>query len=337
MSVASRARNLARYAICRVAALAGPHRWPSRHPRLWVLMYHRILPADDPRAVTEEPGMMVTSATFRNHLHWLKPHFELVSLGDWVGRRQRGETLPLRACAVTFDDGWRDNFEFALPILRETGTPATIFAVSHRIGTEEVFWPNRVARVLRTPGALGDCSSAAWLRKLMPVTTDGVLTSDEISMVIAACKALTDRELSERLDRVEKELGLGPWPERSLMNWNELRIMVESGLVDIGSHTCHHTRLNDATSDQDTVREVLDSKNLLQERLGRPVRLFCYPNGDISSKASCLVQQHYKAAVTTQRGINTSATPVHQIVRIGMHEDISYCQHNFFACLSGWV
>lgn len=337
MSMATRARNFAKQVIRRAAAMAGPHRWPSQHPRLWVLMYHRILPADDPRAVTEEPGMMVTPATFRHHLHWLKPHFELVSLGDWVGRAQRGQALPLRACAITFDDGWRDNFEFALPILRETGTPATVFAVSHKMGTAEIFWPNRVARVLRTPGSLGDCLSAAWLRELAPAKTGGVLTPDQISKTIAACKTLTDRDLSEWLDQIEKKLGLGPWPERALMNWDELHMMVESGLVEIGSHTCHHIRLNDATSTQDIAREVVDSKNLLQERLGRPVQLFCYPNGDVSWKALGLVQQHYDMAVTTQKGINTRATPIHQLVRIGLHEDISCRQYDFFARLSGWV
>lgn len=337
MSVASRTRNFAKQVIRRAVAMAGPHRWPSRHPRLWILTYHRILPADDPRAVTEEPGMMVTPVTFRRHLDWLKPIFELVSLGDWVNRAQQGKTLPLRACAITFDDGWRDNFEFALPILRETGTPATIFAVSHRIGTKEVFWPNRVARVLRTQGALADCPSAIWLRDLAPLSTDRLPTPDEISKVIAACKTLTDRELLERLDQIEKELGLGPWPERLLIDWEELYAMVESGLVEIGSHTCHHTRLNDAINEQVTTREVVESQKLLQERLGRPVRLFCYPNGDVSFRALDLVQQHYDAAVTTRRGINTPVTPIHQLMRISIHEDISHCQPNFLTRLSGWI
>lgn len=317
--------------------MAGPHRWPSRHPRLWILTYHRILPADDPRAAIEEPGMMVTPVTFRRHLDWLKPEFELVSLGEWVNRAQRGKTLPVRACAITFDDGWRDNFEFALPILRETGTPATIFVVSHRIGTQQIFWPNRVARALCLRGALADCSSAIWLRGLAPLSTDRPLTPDEISKAIAACKTLTDRELSERLDQIEKELGLGPWPERFLMDWEELCAMVESGLVEIGSHTCHHMRLNDATNDQDTTREVVESQGLLQERLNRPVRLFCYPNGDVSLRALDLVQQHYDAAVTTRRGINTPAIPIHQLMRIGIHEDISRCQPDFLTRLSGWV
>lgn len=337
MTVASLTRNLAKQAIRRVVAMAGPQRWPLNKPRLWVLMYHRILPADDPRAATEEPGMMVTPSTFRRHLHWLRSEFDLVSLGDWVDRARRGKTLPLRACAITFDDGWRDNFEFALPILRETETPATIFTVSHMVGTEKMFWPNRVARVLRVPEVLAGCPSVGWLRELAPEPIDRKPTPDEISRVIAACKMLTDQELSERLDQIEKELGLGSWSERPLLNWDELRSMVESQLIEIGSHTCHHIRLNGAIDDQDTIREVVNSQSLLQERLDRPVRLFCYPNGDISLSALGLVQQHYDAAVTTRRGINSHTTSVHQLLRIGIHEDICRCQHDFLARLSGWI
>ncbi len=121
------------------------------------------------------------------------------------------------------------------------------------------------------------------------------------------------------------------------MNWDELYAMVESGLVEIGSHTCHHTRLNDATSDQDIEREVLESQRLLQERLGRSVRLFCYPNGDVSLKSLDWVQQYYDAAVTTSCGINTSATDIHQLMRISIHEDISYYQQIFFSRLSSWI
>lgn len=337
MSVVSSARNIAKQALRRVAAMTGPHRWPLRVPRLWVLTYHRILPADDHRVATEEPGMMVTPETFRCHLHWLKAQFELIGLGAWVDRARRGATLPLRACAITFDDGWRDNFEFALPILREADVPATVFVVSHRVGTNGVFWPNRIARVLSMTEALADCASAAWLRKLAGTPTSRVLTPNEISKVIAACKILADQELSERLNRVEQELGLGPWPERLLLNWDEICTMVESRLVEIGSHTCHHIRLNDAISARDTDREVVESQRLLQERLGHPVRLFCYPNGNISPRALGLVQQHYDAAVTTQRGINSSANPIHQLARIGIHEDISRCQSDFFARLSGWT
>jgi hypothetical protein len=157
--------------------------------------------------------MIVTPETFQKHLQWLRSGFEIVHLGDWVSAAKAGEPLPRQACAITFDDGWRDNFEFALPILQRTRTPATVFAVSHMIGTREAFWPNRLARVLSSPEYQASNSPALdWLRELMPSTGTASTQRERISAAISAAKALPDRELSERLDRIEQELWPGTTP-----------------------------------------------------------------------------------------------------------------------------
>src|SRR5690625_5767377 len=70
----------------------GAHRRKSSEPRLWVLMYHRILPLDDPRFALEEPGMIVQPDTFDMHLEEVQKHFDVVSLGEWVHANQNGTT-----------------------------------------------------------------------------------------------------------------------------------------------------------------------------------------------------------------------------------------------------
>jgi peptidoglycan/xylan/chitin deacetylase (PgdA/CDA1 family) len=338
-SVAETVRGLAKRAIRRGAATVGPHRWRTRKPRLWVLMYHRVLPSSDARVNTEEPGMIVTPETFQRHLDWLQMDFDVVSLGEWVQRMTRREPVPRRAAAITFDDGWRDNHEFALPILRRAGVPATVFAVSHMIGTEAVFWPNQLIRMLRKNGldATARHLSLEWLRNIVPDAHDRPLTPDEISRVIEACKSLSDDELRSRLDRAAESLALPPISPPPLMDWAQLREMADSGLIEVGSHTCRHTRLNDATPTGITAQEILESKSRLERSLARPIRLFCYPNGDVSALALALVQEHYDAAVTTRSGINGAATPLHALRRVSIHEGVAREPHEFFARLSTWV
>lgn len=329
-------RSVTKSLIRGAAAVAGPHRWPRSTPRLWILMYHRILPIDDPRAQREEPGMRVTPETFRRHVQWLRQSFEVVRLSEWVARAAMGDSLPRRACAITFDDGWRDNHQYAWPVLAETGLPATVFVVSHMVGTNEVFWPNRLARLL----GLGRQARHAmgWLPAAARPPGDRPLCPEILTRAIAACKQFTDEDLQARLDEAEALVAqeAGVW-DAELLSWDELRELADSGLVEVGSHTCWHTRLNGETSFETTAREIRESQALLEKHLERAVRLFCYPNGDSSPDAAELVRQHYDAAVTTQRGINTAATPRHALMRIGVHEDVSATRRDFFARLSGWV
>jgi len=140
--------GLKRLAEGAVAPLA-PFTWRLRGgSRLLVLMYHRVLPADHADRLIEQPGMYVSPQTLDLHLTVLKRHFPVVHLDEWLSAAQRGGPLPSRACALTFDDGWRDNFEHAFPVLLRHRAPATIFLVSSMTGTLRQFWPNRLARRL---------------------------------------------------------------------------------------------------------------------------------------------------------------------------------------------
>lgn len=282
--------------------------------------------------------MVVTPHTFRRHLEWLKSEFEFVQLGEWVARKNHGKPLPKKAVAITFDDGWRDNYEYAYPILRETSTPATIFAVSHMLGSNEEFWPGRLSRLLRDSMVLNpDFTEADWLRAHIPRGIGEHISRDEISKAIASCKALSDKVITHKLDIIENALGTTPPTDAHLLNWEQLRAMSESGLIEVGSHTCRHTRLAEHLDVETATREIIESQSTLEMRLERPVRLFCYPNGDTSTVAMKLVEKHYQAAVTTKKGINKQATSAHRLMRIGVHEDISSLPDAFYARLSAWV
>jgi peptidoglycan/xylan/chitin deacetylase (PgdA/CDA1 family) len=315
------------------ASRFGPHRVGSGGPRLWVLMYHRILPRDDARFGREEPGMIVTPPSFRQQLRHLRELFEVMPLGEWVARREAGRTLPARACAITFDDGWLDNYEFAYPILQQEQLPATLFAVADMIGTRRQFWPNRLARVL-TEG--GPALHLPWLQKI-GIELPAQRGPEQIARIIDACKQMRDDELHALLNEADTGLGLQPETQPALVDWDQLREMQDSGLVEIGSHTSNHFRLLDGLSESLLNGEIIASKQRLETELGRKVTSFCYPNGDTSPAAEALVRQHYTTAVTTRRGINTLASSPLALLRIGVHEDVSNTPRRFEARLSGWV
>src|SRR5262245_47823275 len=112
----------------RTVGAVAPLSWRvRRNPALLVLTYHRVLPASHPDRAVEQPGMYVAPETLAMHLRVLKRNFELIHLSEWLQRASSGRQLPKRACCISFDDGWRDNFEFGYPVLRDANVPATIF------------------------------------------------------------------------------------------------------------------------------------------------------------------------------------------------------------------
>lgn len=232
MSVSRLVKNTIRLPIESLAVKYGQHRRRSQEPRLWIMMYHRILPRHDPRYALEEPGMIVEPDTFKLHLQVLKEEFTLISLSEWVERKNCNRSLPEKACAITFDDGWLDNYEHAFPLLEQASVPATLFAVSDMIGTCEMFWPNRIVRLLQQPSDKRD--SISWLQEF---SSNRSVNAESSAQAIYSLKSYPDHHLLQLIESAEQALGLQPESTPSLMNWQQLRQLSENDLFDIGSHT----------------------------------------------------------------------------------------------------
>jgi peptidoglycan/xylan/chitin deacetylase (PgdA/CDA1 family) len=250
------------------------------------------------------------------------------------------------ACAITFDDGWSDNHQYAFPVLIDTGTPATVFLVAEMIGTDGKFWPERMARLLNTMADAGAHAwsglHARWLREI-PTRyrfSGTPPTRDELAEIIKGAKSFPDHEIRHRLSALEQELGVAApaaGNEASLLNWAQVNEMITSGLVEAGSHTCNHIRLSADIPATLLEQEIVHSKELIWDNTRNEAKTFCYPNGVMCDHASELVSRHYTGAVTTHGGWNSSKTPNNALRRIGLHEDVSADRISFLARISGWL
>ncbi|MGQ9424692.1 polysaccharide deacetylase family protein [Gilvimarinus sp. F26214L] len=275
--------------------------------------------------------MVVEPETFAMHLNLLRKHFSIIPLGEWIDRRHNGQALPPKSCSITFDDGWLDNYEYAFPLLKERQIPATIFAVSHMIGTDRHFWPNRVAQLLERSEEV--LHSLPWLAPHLDAIKNPENKKESLSSLVASLKRFPDEQIYQWLDESSILTPGNP----SLMNWQQLREMVASGFIDIGSHTCNHSRLREDLDPESIRREVQDSKKKIEDETGRTPTLFCYPNGDVSRLARETVGDTYKAAVTTRRGINSaSKLKLYELFRIGIHEDRCDTPAKFCSRLANW-
>lgn len=325
-----------------VIGTVAPYVWRRRRRALVVLMYHRVLPDSQAAVPTLQPGMVVTEKTFAMQLSVLRQHFEPISLGAWLEDAQNGRALPARACAITFDDGWRDNYDYAFPLLKQAAMPATIFVVSDLVGTNLKFWPERLANVLwhrgsGLPQQILDTAEFAWIAELrLSFRLDQAPTRENIDEAIAAAKMYPDALLHERISAMQRVTGMNGTAKPDMLDWDQLREMSASG-IEVGSHTRHHVRLADHVGSRELHDEVVGSADVIQRNCKIRPRLFCYPNGDRSKAAEALVRQNYIGACVVRRGWNTHRSDPYVLQRIGIHEGIASSRAKFLARLSGWV
>ncbi len=308
--------------------------------RLLILGYHRVLPVHEAKSKGVQPGMFVAPETLRMHLSVLREYVDFIHLDDWVGAKERPANTLRTQCAITFDDGWRDNFDYAFPILKEFNCPATIFVATGYIGTRRRFWPERISELLSDISKLrrNETVLSEEIRSLTGVSIREIAQRKfSVNNIIERIKKEDDRTICASLDSIEKMLrehGEIVDQPVEMMDWNQIRSMTDSGLVRVGSHTVEHLRLSEQVSEERAVEELRRSRMVIREMTGQDPKLFCYPNGEYSRSVRALVRQYYSAACTTNFAWVYPDDDQYSLSRICLSEGGSNLPYCFLARLA---
>lgn len=282
-----------------------------------ILLYHRVNPDDDPLF----PSTAVT--VFAAQMEYLARTFRVLPLIEIIDRIHQGKGLEPLTIAVTFDDGYRDNYTHAHPVLKKYRLPATVFVATGFTGSNKLMWNDRLARAVRSTDQERVCVSVAGREWALPLKTrEDKVTS--LNTVLEFLKTCPDDQKMKLLDDLVARLQIGKaGQERLMLDWDELRLMSREGW-DIGSHTMSHpilTRIGLSAA----AEELQRSKRLIEQELQRPASLLAYPNGkrtdynqDIKVAAK---NAGYVGAVTTLRGINRSDPDFFELRRWSVWED----------------
>jgi peptidoglycan/xylan/chitin deacetylase (PgdA/CDA1 family) len=266
--------------------------------RALILTYHRFSERED--------GVRVSARAFDEQVEYLAAHYTIVPLSQLAGYLLRGREIPPRMAAITIDDGYRDAYEIAFPILRKHCATATVFVVTDFVEGNSWLWTDK-PRYLTTfadPQKIEVTIEGCKLNLELNGEATRQAAADRIN---AALKSLSEEARDAALDRLAHDLGVNP-PERppeeySAINWRQAREMDIAG-VEIGSHTLTHPILTSLGDDR-LREEVRQSRTVLQTVLGRNVETFCYPNGDHDLRVRrAVAHAGYQCAVTTEVGLN---------------------------------
>jgi peptidoglycan/xylan/chitin deacetylase (PgdA/CDA1 family) len=285
-------------------------------------MYHRIIDPEEDHGDFIQPGMFVFKDTFRSQLEYLNNNYRIVSLRELIDRLVSGRDIN-RYCAITFDDGWLDNYIHAFPMLLQYQAPATLFLATEFIGTQRLFWPEELTFALKNTHVLSSSIKNNLLERLIGSIKIKDRAGDHFyDAAIMALKTWSPQDREELLSQLRAQSNR-PFPERRLISWEEARRMQDSGLITFGAHTGNHVIL-DQIPLHEAEREIVQSRNDIERKLGVIPDYFSYPNGNLTDEIKLLLKKHeFKGAVTTRKGHFGKGCDLLEIPRIAMHQDIS--------------
>lgn len=275
-----------------------------------ILVYHRIGPMTD-----KWSNDSLHPKLFEEQIDYLSKNFGIISLNNLCEMITKG-TIPKKAVVITFDDGYKDNYEIAFPILKEYNVSATIFLATGAIEQKKLFWWDLVNYALFHTDIESIEIEDIGTYKLSSdeeKTKAGLNIQEKLKKMDNNKKSYLINELLNLTDvHIPEKLG-----KKYVLSWKEIKKMNKNG-IEFGAHTVNHPILTNVSHDE-AKWEIINSKNSIEENLGTDIKLFAYPNGDFNDEISALVKSlgfNSSVSVYPMRPINNSINELYQLNRI---------------------
>lgn len=243
-----------------------------KQPR--ILMYHRF--SDPPVKGWTSPEY------FEQQVRYIKKNYNPFSLVGLMQYQRDNGKIPSHAVIITVDDGYRDFYEYAFPILKKYDVPATLFVTTGFIAQELWLWPDKITWLLKQSTSIPELNLGNFY--LSGGSLEGSSYSEYWQRIVDYSISLPDQEkhkfIAELASLLRHELPSQIPAEYAPLALDELREMQDSG-IEIGGHTITHPSLGRVTESQ-AYDEILGCRNYLNQHLGYHERTFCYPNGQPS-------------------------------------------------------
>jgi peptidoglycan/xylan/chitin deacetylase (PgdA/CDA1 family) len=267
-------------------------------PRVHIFAFHRVVPDFRHTAAQSLPALCTSLEIFELLLVEILRRMEVVDLATAVDRLRGHHPFERDVAVITFDDGYRDNYTHAFPVLRRLGVPACLFVPTRFVGGTERLPHDRLYGALRA-ACEGTQSVdappeaerwAAFARARGPALA-----------VERATRSLPHAALLRLTSAAEAAYGsrLAPDPDALPLTWEMCATMARAGL-EIGTHTCSHAALGHEPR-RGVREELASSRAEIERRLGAPARFVAYPNGVYSNTVLRLCRElGFDAGLTTE-------------------------------------
>lgn len=294
-------------------------------PRILILCYHRIGIGGIP-FYSE-----LSTQLFEAQMRFLRRNYQILSLAD-ACRELKSPTNNAPGVVVTFDDGYRDLFTEAMPILGRYRIPATVYLTVGSIESRQVAWYDRVFLGLKhAHGSRLECDLGGARPKRFELKDAGERFRAAVE-IISTLRSMPNERRCGLLADLEKQFQLPPAELADrMLTWEQIRSMRDEG-VSFGCHTMTHPAAS-RLSMSGLQEELVQAKILMEKRIGRAVMDFSYPFGkpeDCGTQPrSILTQAGYRSAVTTTSGVNVPGVDLYGLLRVSAGDERSLAMFAF--------
>jgi peptidoglycan/xylan/chitin deacetylase (PgdA/CDA1 family) len=250
----------------------------------------------------------------------LKRWYDVISLDQLVATIKAGKCFSVPTVILTIDDGFKDNYDLAYPILKRLGLPATIFLTSGLVNTPTVPWVDEIGIALAKT-KLGNLYFPQLFGDQVVAISNNEQKAETLHRIY---EKLLYLEHNTKVDLVDTLLSilsdkddLLPH-ERIMLNWKEIKQMTQNN-ISFGAHTMTHPTLSKMDS-KDAMREIIESKLIIEKKLGIRVRHFAIPNGqdeDFTEELRDFCRKAiFDSVVTTNYGVVKKESDLYNLPRV---------------------
>ncbi len=297
--------------------------------RRMILYYHGVsnVPAQ------RYSGRPFSSAIFEKHLQYISKNFSVVPLTDMFNNYREGIVPKRPTIAITFDDGYENNYNVAYPLLKKYGVPATFFVSAFSFDhPDAALWNDLIHFAYQA--ATNDIITDHY--RFKKDYKHDFYDSEKSLSIQMFIKNLKFNERNDFLEKIKQEFNLDEVlkntdpSEWRLMNKEQVKELSGSGLIEIGSHGYSHVNLANIEEDF-AEKEIIESKNLIEETIARPVISFSFPDGNYNEKIKEIcIRAGYQNLVAVTYNNSEDINDKSILIRYGVSPTTTYYSNIFY-------
>jgi len=297
-----------------------------------ILMFHKVNSNYDPLPLT------INENIFENIVRELKKGQKIISIDEINNNYDEALEKNGIKFVLTFDDGYKDNYTNAFPVLKKYSVPATIYLSIEHVDGKRIFWYEKLAHaILFSKSDVIDITDLGVPHLVLGGTKQRLNVLNTLNDKL---KDLQDENRNIIVDSIlERSGSKNTFKSSEMLDWDMIRKMSESH-INFGSHTLTHPILSRESPDRIS-HEISLSKQIIENRLNSSVSTFAYPNGTETDFNNVVVKEVIKAgycnACTTIEGINTNINNRFLLKRINIHNNMCMTPWSTFSKRLFWI